>query len=136
MTPYPAIAIYGRQFNDTVIPFVEELFDYLESRKIKTYIHCNFLPFLQKQIRHIAPHPTFQHVKELLDVAIMLSLGVDGTMVSAVAIVEVSGTPIPGINFGRLGFLADIEKTTISSSLNHIFAGEYALQSRTLLSIT
>ncbi|HLR00579.1 MAG TPA: NAD kinase [Sphingobacterium sp.] len=136
MTPYPAIAIYGRQFNDTVIPFVEELFDYLESRKIKTYIHCNFLPFLQKQIRHIAPHPTFQHVKELPEVAFMLSLGGDGTMLSAVSIVQDSGIPIAGINFGRLGFLANIEKTKISSSLNQIFEGEYALQSRTLLSIT
>src|SRR5699024_12486776 len=107
MTPYPAIAIYGRQFNDTVIPFVEELFDYLESRKIKTYIHCNFLPLLQKQIRHIAPHPTFQHVKELLEVAFMMSLGVVGTMLSAMSIVQDSAFTIDVFTFGRLGCVAN-----------------------------
>lgn len=133
---HPTIAIYGRQFNETVIPFVQELFTYLEARNTSMYIHCDFLPFLKNQISNLKDYPTFSSVSELPDVAFMLSLGGDGTMLSAVSIVHDSGIPIAGINFGRLGFLANIDKSKISQSMDQIFAGNYSLQSRTLLSVS
>lgn len=131
-----AIAIYGRQFNETVIPFVKELFSYLEDRKVQVYIHCDFYPFLKNQISSLKGYPTYTSVHDLPDVAFMLSLGGDGTMLSAVSIIQNSGIPIAGINFGRLGFLANIDKSKISDSMDQIFAGNYSLQPRTLLSVT
>lgn len=136
METYPAIAIYGRQFNETVIPFVKELFAYLSSHKINAHLHCDFIPFIEKHVPNISDFPTFQEVKDLPDVAFLLSLGGDGTMLSAVSIVRDSGIPIAGINFGRLGFLANIDKTKISDSLDKIFNKEYSIQSRTLLSLS
>lgn len=131
-----AIAIYGRQFNETVIPFVHELFTYLEDKNTSMYIHCDFLPFLKNQISNLKNYPTFSSVNELPDVDFMLSLGGDGTMLSAVSIVHDSGIPIAGINFGRLGFLANIDKSKISASMDQIFDGNYTIQSRTLLSVS
>lgn len=66
----------------------------------------------------------------------MLSLGGDGTMLAAVSIVRDSDIPIAGINFGRLGFLANIPKTDIQQAMDQILAGNYSTQERALLSVS
>src|SRR5690606_16451000 len=66
----------------------------------------------------------------------LLSLGGDGTMLSAVSQVRDSGIPIAGVNFGRLGFLASIHKTKIIQALDDIFAERYTLQARDLLEVS
>jgi NAD+ kinase len=43
------------------------------------------------------------------------------------------GIPIVGINTGRLGFLATIQKEEMTESLNHILEGEYTISERSLL---
>ena len=65
----------------------------------------------------------------------MLSLGGDGTMLAAVSIVGDAGIPVAGINFGRLGFLASINKDDIEKRLSAIFDGEYDIEKRVLLSV-
>src|SRR5690606_31568190 len=70
------------------------------------------------------------------DILFLLSLGGDGTMLSAVSQVKASGIPIAGINFGRLGFLASIHKTKIIEALEDIFSGKYQLQPRALLEVS
>src|SRR5690606_39124437 len=69
------------------------------------------------------------------DIGFMLSLGGDGTMLAAVSIVGDSGIPVAGINFGRLGFLADISKDDIDAAMEAILRGEYSIQARTLVSV-
>jgi NAD+ kinase len=57
-------------------------------------------------------------------------------MLSAVSIVRDSNIPIAGINFGRLGFLANIPKTEIEDALQQILDGNYHTQERALLSVS
>src|SRR5690606_30871756 len=47
-----------------------------------------------------------------------------------------SGIPVAGINFGRLGFLAGINKDEIEYALDAILNGAFDLQPRALLSVT
>jgi len=131
-----SIAIYGRAFNSSVVPSVEQLFSYLKEKDITIYIYSDFYDFLKEQFdcpNNFLRYYSHQDLPE--DISFLLSLGGDGTMLSAVSQVRDSGIPIAGINFGRLGFLASIHKTKMIEALDDIFAGNYTLQSRDLIEV-
>ncbi len=130
------IAIYGRVFNSSVNPFVEDLFNYLQVRNVDICIYKEFYDFLKTMGPCPEGLPTFQSYEDFpRDVDFMLSLGGDGTMLSTVSIVRDTNIPIAGINFGRLGFLANIPKTEIQKALDQIFANKYHIQKRALLTV-
>ena len=56
------------------------------------------------------------------------SLGGDGTMLRALARYLGTGVPVIGVNFGRVGFLASIERGALESGLARVFAGEYRVE--------
>ncbi|MDO5443485.1 MAG: NAD(+)/NADH kinase [Bacteroidia bacterium] len=60
----------------------------------------------------------------------LLSLGGDGTFLSAAQIVGATGIPVLGVNFGRLGFLSEYKPEEVVESL---LAGEYTVESRAML---
>jgi NAD+ kinase len=64
-----------------------------------------------------------------------LSIGGDGTLLKSVTYVHDLGIPIIGINTGRLGFLATIQKEEITQSLSKILNGDYYISERSLLSV-
>jgi NAD+ kinase len=59
------------------------------------------------------------------DVAIVL--GGDGTILRALATLLGTQTPVIGVNFGRVGFLASIEPDDLERDLARVFAGEYVV---------
>lgn len=67
------------------------------------------------------------------DVDLAIAIGGDGTMLYASRLARESGTPILGVNRGRLGFLADITPDEMISSVDQILAGNYKKDSRLLL---
>lgn len=132
-----SIAIYGRAFNSSVVPYVEQLFFYLKEKDITIYIYSDFYDFLKEQLDCPNTFLRYYNHRDLpQDILFLLSLGGDGTMLSAVSQVRDSGIPIAGINFGRLGFLASIHKTKIIQALDDIFAERYTLQARDLLEVS
>jgi NAD+ kinase len=52
-------------------------------------------------------------------------LGGDGTMLRALQHFLGTGTPVLGVNFGRVGFLASIAADELEEGLRRAFAGEY-----------
>src|ERR687895_1942268 len=52
-------------------------------------------------------------------------LGGDGTMLRALQQFLGTGTPVLGVNFGRVGFLASIAADELEEGLRRAFAGEY-----------
>lgn len=64
---------------------------------------------------------------------IILSFGGDGTLLLSAHEVGTTGTPILGINIGRLGFLADIEVGQIKSTIDSLEKGEYRVEERMVL---
>ena len=65
----------------------------------------------------------------------MVSIGGDGTFLESIPYVIRQETPIIGINSGRLGFLANISKESITEAFQAIFAGNYTFEYRTLICI-
>nr|BFF38787.1 NAD kinase [Tenacibaculum mesophilum] len=65
----------------------------------------------------------------------MFTIGGDGTILRAVTYIRDLDIPIMGINTGRLGFLATIQKDQIEEAINLMLKKEYTLQERSLLQI-
>jgi len=64
---------------------------------------------------------------------LLISIGGDGTMLYASRLARETGTPILGINRGRLGFLADVTPDELISSLDNVLGGNFTTDSRLLL---
>lgn len=65
---------------------------------------------------------------------LIVVFGGDGTMLRVAREVAGIPTPIVGINVGRLGFLTAIPSSRLAETLKHIWAGDYRLESRYLIS--
>ena len=59
--------------------------------------------------------------------------GGDGTILSASRKLNSKQIPLIGVHLGKFGFLADLTSREISDSLEKIFAGEYVISQRMLL---
>lgn len=130
------IAIYGRDFNDNVLPFVQEVFDALVEHKIEICVYAKFYEFAKDKVSVPSGLTTFSNHDELLNCAeVLLSLGGDGTLLDTLALIRDSQIPVIGINFGRLGFLASINKNDIHNAIDALVKGEYTLDKRSILNI-
>ncbi len=128
------IAIYGRDFNDTVLPYVQEVFNHLASHQVQPVLYSKFKTSLHGKIDLPKNTTIFHNHTELKERAdVIISLGGDGTLLDTLSLIRNSGIPVIGINFGRLGFLASINKNEIESALKAVINGEYSLDSRSLL---
>jgi len=67
------------------------------------------------------------------DADLVIAIGGDGTMLYASRLVREFGTPILGINRGRLGFLADVTPDEMIASVDHVLDGNYSIDTRLLL---
>lgn len=63
----------------------------------------------------------------------VISMGGDGTFLEAARRVGSKGTPILGINMGRLGFLSDYQADDIESAIEQIYSGTYHTEERMVL---
>jgi len=130
------IAIYGREFNNSVLPFVQDVFDALQEDGIEILVYQEYNDFIQDKVKLPAHINTFSNHTELCCGAdVLISLGGDGTLLDTLALVRDSGVPVIGINFGRLGFLASINKNEIKNAIQALLNHEYSLDKRTLLNV-
>ena len=68
-----------------------------------------------------------------IKVEIALVLGGDGTILRAAELVKDDQTPILGVNLGHVGFLAEIEKPSISEVVKAIVNRDYRTEDRMVL---
>lgn len=64
------------------------------------------------------------------DVDVLLSIGGDGTFLSASKLVAGKDIPVMGVNLGRLGFLSENRPSAVAQA---ILSGEYTIESRAML---
>src|ERR1700761_1547160 len=130
------IAIYGRPFNDiSVLPYIQQVFDVLNQYQVEIYIHKQLADFLEGKIKEVK-YEVLKDEKFLRkNIDALITLGGDGTLLDMVTLIHDSGTPIIGINFGRLGFLASVNKNDIAAAIYAVVNKEFTLDSRELLEI-
>ena len=67
------------------------------------------------------------------NIDVVISMGGDGTMLRAVTLIADRQIPLLGINLGRLGFLASIEKKFIGQAITQLLKGMYHIEDRTMM---
>lgn len=130
------IAVYGRRFNANVVPHIREVFDGLNQHNVHILVHEDLHNELGKEVYgDNTPELFSSHGDIIGKVDVLISLGGDGTLLDTVTLVRDSGIPVIGINFGRLGFLASINKSDISAALHALANREYTFDERNLISL-
>jgi len=111
------------------------VFDNLAMHGVEIYVHRRLCDFLKDNAISVA-HKTLENGDELKGfIDLFLTLGGDGTLLDMVAVIRDSGIPVVGINFGRLGFLASINKNDIDAAIYAVVNKQFTLDSRELLCI-
>jgi len=129
------IAIFGQHYKDPDHEYIRTLLDALQDEGIS---YCFYAPLKALLPDDLARDITGQHWSssdELTSKGVdyLISLGGDGTILSAVTFVRDSGIPILGINLGRLGFLAIVEKKLIREAIHLLARGMFSIEPRTML---
>ena len=128
------VAIYGKQFQEEVAPFVHELFIELEKAHMEVLVYEPFYNFLSKQITlnlFLGTYNSHEELKE--NIELFISIGGDGTILDATTLIRDTGIPIIGVNTGRLGFLADIAKNEITKTIKQLVNKRFSIDQRTLI---
>lgn len=129
------VVVYSQVLKPTDIPYVQHLFDVLARHGIAAYVYEPYLEQLQGKIQFKTDVGRFEGFRDfrVKKFDFMLTLGGDGTILKSLTTVRDCGVPVLGINLGRLGFLATVEKRRISESIDLLVKGQYTIQERDML---
>lgn len=130
------VAIYGQYYQNSTEPIIRDIFIFFNKNNVELVIQDDFLTMLYEKEIIKKEYVTFHDFNDLpTDVDILVSIGGDGTILRAATLVRNSGIPILGINAGRLGFLATVQKENIDELMQFIIDRNYTLSPRTLISL-
>jgi NAD+ kinase len=129
------VVVFGKQFKEQDLPFIQQLFDGLHEHGVMAYVYSPYLDQIKPWVKFQQDIGVFEGY---LDFSVkrfdfFFTLGGDGTILEAATLVRDSRTPIVGINLGRLGFLATIEKQRIAEALRWLIRGSYVVEERSML---
>lgn len=131
------VAIYGQYYLNSTEPIIKDIFVFFNTNKVEMVIEANFLKMLYEKDIVRKEYKTFESHTELdQSFDMLISIGGDGTILRAATLVRDSGVPILGINAGRLGFLATVQKENIAEFMQFVIEKKYTLSKRTLLSLS
>ena len=112
------IAIYARSTKENHQAYIEQIYTFLKNEAIDIIIFKPYYDFLKTNHDFNLNLNTYSTSEELIASAYyVISLGGDGTMLETLALVRKSGIPVLGVNTGRLGFLASVNKDDLQKSL-------------------
>lgn len=128
------IAIYSRgienEQNKDMVSFLEELY----AQKMEPVFFQDFFNQIYSSLNLTGKYDTFSSASDLdEDIDCLISLGGDGTLLDTVTMVQDKGIPVLGINYGRLGFLANIGKDELHSAIIALAQRTYVTEKRTLI---
>lgn len=130
------IAIFGQYYQNDTRPIIRDIFLFFNNNNVELVIEEKFLKILYAEEILKKEYKTFNDYRCLdSSFALLVSIGGDGTILRAATYVRDSGIPILGINAGRLGFLAKVQKENIESFLQIVLEKKYTISERTLLSL-
>jgi NAD+ kinase len=131
------VAIYGKYYLNSTEPIINDIFVFFNNNGVEMIIESAFLKILHEKKIIQKEYKTFTSHKELdSSFDMLISIGGDGTILRAATLVRNSGVPILGINAGRLGFLATVQKENIAEFMQFIIDKKYTISKRTLLSLS
>ncbi len=131
------VALFGQKTNTSLHDIVDPFLAFLQTHQIDYCIEENFKIILGDYTKFdLSAIETFNNDEPLDNtIKFFFTFGGDGTILNAVSYIKDSGVPIVGVNTGRLGFLATINKNYFLDQLENIFNDQYKLVPRSLLTV-
>jgi len=132
------IALYSTEVKEDYIPIFKRIFQFLDEANVEILLPKSIKSELITHLGvELSDYKTFNKNCAACDnVNFLLSIGGDGTFLSAVPLSLEKMIPIVGINCGRLGFLADITTENLEESLLQLINGDFQLEKRSMLQLT
>lgn len=129
------VAIYGRFKENFPKEYVSIVLQQLSQYNALIYVENSCMNYIKEiSIEHYNMFHSHKDLDESFD--FFISIGGDGTFLRSISFVRDSGIPIVGVNTGRMGFLATIQKENIKSSIDDIVNKEYRVSERSLLMLS
>lgn len=127
------IGLYTKVINSPrQLKLLEDMIAFLQKEQVDVCLHTQLAEQLDKGYKL----PEFGMLcKAQPNLDFLISVGGDGTILSAVEITGDSQVPIIGVNTGRLGFLANVSTDGFITAFNELKNGNYTLDKRTLLQL-
>ncbi|MDK2792908.1 MAG: kinase [Deferribacteres bacterium] len=123
------IAIIVKPHTNNIREITLDIINYLKSNN-KNII-------LEKRAAEALDSKEFSDDSEIREEAdLLVVLGGDGTLISAIRLLQDKDTPVMGINLGRLGFLTDTKLENAKATLDEVFSGNFSIEKRMKFDIT
>jgi len=130
------VAIYSRWLDQELGDSLQELLRELQKHKIEILIYKPLLDYFTFQKSVLDKVYTFKASEELDEtIDCLITVGGDGTILDAVTLVKGSNIPILGINYGRLGFLVNINRDELVSAVDALVNRTFIVDKRSLLHV-
>ncbi|RFA28235.1 NAD kinase [Alkalilimnicola ehrlichii] len=127
MKRFQTIAISGKPHDTSVIDTIKRIAEHLHESGREVLIDEELLNGTVVEGAQTLPRQALASRCDL-----MISVGGDGTLLSAARLLVDHDVPILGVNRGRLGFLVDVSPGNLSE-LDNVLAGQYTADERILL---
>ena len=126
-----AFGIWGNTDKKTFWDFLDDILIWAKNQNLE--------PFITTRIRDNLPKRFKKKVKiinsanDFKKIDFLLTLGGDGTILSAARAIGNRNTPILGVHVGELGFLAEVTLDNMFERLNIVAKGDFSIQNRMVL---
>lgn len=128
------IAIYSRGIEKNQVQDIEVLIKELVKHGAEPVFYQDFFNQFYCAIDLEGKYSTFNSNNEMdSSIDCLISLGGDGTLLDTVTLVKDTGIPVLGVNYGRLGFLANIGRDEIHTAVEALVERKYVLDKRSLI---
>ena len=122
------VGIITNYNKDHYMGYTRQIVNYLYEKNVHMYIeeplknpHCDTFSVLNDET--------------IKKVSFIIIIGGDGTILKALSQIGKYEKPILGINFGKVGFLANVEKNEWKECIDKALNGEYTIDKRMLLDV-
>jgi len=120
------IGVIAKLHHDEAAPVLKELCDWLRAQDREVFLDS----MTAKLVDEESPYRKAD-IPRLVDLIVVL--GGDGTLLSVARLLVDFEVPLLGVNLGALGFLTEVPRQEMISTLEKVFAGEVSIEKRLLL---
>jgi NAD+ kinase len=133
------VFVYGHTLkSESEAHYVRQLLATAQQLGIEVFIFAPYSQLLRQFALPVSELSTIDSKASLLSMSpdAVITLGGDGTILRAITLIGKAQIPVLGINLGRLGFLASVEKQIIDQALRKLVSRDFTISSRSVLSLT
>ena len=128
------IAIYSRGIENQQHKDMDSFLQELQVHQVEPVFFQDFFNQFYSAVSIKGSYSTFNSSDDLDEsIDCIISLGGDGTLLDTVTLVQDKSIPVLGINYGRLGFLANIGKEELHSAISALVERTYVIDKRSLI---